>query len=519
MDDQMPSRNSKEAKLTDDAAQSLQRGTQLVVLDGGMGATVANDMLLVGPANKESALSILTQLQKTVQLLAAKLDSMKEQQKVILHQHADSSSITIILARYKEITAQLEQISLMCRNIHTTRILSVHELFLYQDIQLTLPMLEKQHELLVAELKHHEHPHQHERLWAALVIAKQQFPQTVRQNKPLAGNVPIIVKLLADSCAEFAGLSQVRATLSMHDEKQKRKFMGELLKNEVQDLDLRTGTAEYNLSFVQGTRMSRATVKFSMDVQLKTGKTVTSRSLKVHSEPFIVITNESQWDESEGALIALSAFGERTVSEWPHLCNILQEHVVQELRNNGDPNRPFRALSKTDLEYFHRQFFASKSQVTLNEYNKFWEWFGKAFQVLRFQKHINTLWQLGVVYGFMSREDAAVIVKDVEPGTFLIIFADKYPGQLAIAYVSPKSRGVKHYLIGHYDTGAKKALPAFLFEHPPLTHVVQFTHEFDARGLPQFVVVSKIEAFGRFCPPTHYAKEHTDSELYDPIIA
>jgi hypothetical protein len=150
--------------------------------------------------------------------------------------------------------------------------------------------------------------------------------------------------------------------------------------------------------------------------------------------------------------------------EWPHMCNIMQRHLLQEIQKSD--NRPFRSLSTADFEYFHEHFFAKSPVITIADFNKFWEWYGKAFQVLRFQKHINTLYQLGYVhslsfrwceserksyrkwnptetqilrhltnspfvrtcryvFGFLSYEDATKIVTGNPAGTFLVVFSEK----------------------------------------------------------------------------------------------
>ncbi len=57
--------------------------------------------------------------------------------------------------------------------------------------------------------------------------------------------------------------------------------------------------AKYHLKFLNGTRKNPVTLKFSMQVQVAGGPgTVTVESPP--SNPFIVITNECQYEESDG---------------------------------------------------------------------------------------------------------------------------------------------------------------------------------------------------------------------------
>jgi hypothetical protein len=116
-----------------------------------------------------------------------------------------------------------------------------------------LDVAEKQFVLLDLELQNAIDPSV-EREYAALVILKHGFPQTVRQNKPLAGSAPVIVKLLSDACCEFASLHEVRAELIIGGERTKRKMAGELLKGDIARIDLKTGQAEFHLQFLQGTQ-------------------------------------------------------------------------------------------------------------------------------------------------------------------------------------------------------------------------------------------------------------------------
>lgn len=46
------------------------------------------------------------------------------------------------------------------------------------------------------------------------------------------------------------------------------------------------------------------------------------------SNPFIILTNESQWSECFGTLIKRDAFKDSLSMPWPSLANTLQQHFL-----------------------------------------------------------------------------------------------------------------------------------------------------------------------------------------------
>ena len=77
----------------------------------------------------------------------------------------------------------------------------------------------------------------------------------------------------------------------------------------------------FDLKFSKPTRLNIANLYFSVKIRFHGGKLTLLRSGP--SKPFVVITNESQWGDSEGQLMKLDVFGEGSVS-LEYLTNILQ---------------------------------------------------------------------------------------------------------------------------------------------------------------------------------------------------
>jgi len=247
---------------------------------------------------------------------------------------------------------------------------------------------------------------------------------------------------------------------------------------ETQPMDAIKGIAKFPIKFLAGTRKSCVTLRFVM--QVKVGSVI-SRSIESNSsQPFIVITNDCQWEGSEGTLLKNDAFSEQIEIQWPHFVNILQRHFLRATRQL--PLQPARALSMYDFEFLNKQFFGDKQILSHKHYDSFWTWFGKSLQTLRYKRHIATLWQNGLITMFISRDRVQGALKDQGTGCFMILFSAAYPGQLEIAYNSETGDTkdgmlqclVKFYLVQPNDTsGSKRTLPDFLNECRQFSHLLQ----------------------------------------------
>ena len=69
----------------------------------------------------------------------------------------------------------------------------------------------------------------------------------------------------------------------------------------------------WQLRFLTGTRKTPASLRFGIQVQLAATSGATGMyTVESHSsEPFIVITNECQWEECEGVLLKKHTFGDQ----------------------------------------------------------------------------------------------------------------------------------------------------------------------------------------------------------------
>jgi hypothetical protein len=302
---------------------------------------------------------------------------------------------------------------------------------------------------------------------AALVLTDQPTPQVLFKGKTLEDTY--VLGLLTGSNVTVQNVSKVKAVLVAEEKNWKSK---KPIENDIQSMDAVKRVSLFNNIKVNvSTRMSMVYLKFAVQVTLgQNGGTHTVES--AGSSPIIVITNESQWCDAAGKLLLFEAFGGQEEIGWQHLANVTHTHFLKATRQ--DPDKPSRRLNHGEYQYLHYKFFGGQMQVTHAQATKFWGWFGQVVQTLRFKRHIANMWFTGLIYGFITKNACNEILKNEEPGTFLIRFSENYPGLFAVAYVEddPYER-VKHYLVKPEDISSNKSLPDFLREKPQFMYINQ----------------------------------------------
>jgi hypothetical protein len=165
-----------------------------------------------------------------------------------------------------------------------------------------------------------------------------------------------------------------------------------LLEGDVQSLDPNTRVAKFPLKFLCGTKKAPAQLKFGMQIQLAGHNTpVTVESPPSH--PLVVITHETQWEGSAGTLLKREAFSSSQLEiSWSKFANTLHHYFLRATRQ--ELSKPKRMLSPYDLNYLF-QLTGAHNIITQKDFDSFWEWFGKAIQKLRYQRHICSMWQSG----------------------------------------------------------------------------------------------------------------------------
>jgi hypothetical protein len=187
-----------------------------------------------------------------------------------------------------------------------------------------------------------------------LVIAEQPFPMVVTKLKQLDDD-PVVVQLLSGANVELQSFSKMKVVMIWENHQAKTNTQ-KMIECDTQPIDAFRRQVKWNLKFLNGTRKNSVTLRFGIQVQVVQGSSSASVTVESNSsQPFIVITNECQWEESEGTLLRRDAFGDQQEVTWPYFANMLQRHFLRATRQ--DPIRPTRCLCQTDFEYIHQKFF------------------------------------------------------------------------------------------------------------------------------------------------------------------
>jgi len=218
------------------------------------------------------------------------------------------------------------------------------------------------------------------------------------------------------------------------------------------------------------------------------GVTTTISSFQLESnmsQPFVVMTNENQWDYSAGLLLKRDTFeNNQNEVSWPQFANYLQIHFLRATRQ--DVAKPMRALCAEDFEYLFTEKFNRKMMLTQKDVDIFWEWFGPALHKIRHQKAFFAMWIKGLVYGFVSKPVAEQMLKRERAGTFIVRFSERKPGKVTIAYSQAQVGGgeneVNHFMIDPNDKKDTIALADFLQSKDNLHFVIQLSTEFGLQG-------------------------------------
>lgn len=95
--------------------------------------------------------------------------------------------------------------------------------------------------------------------------------------------------------------------------------------NDQQELDDSMIARFTDLRFPQGTRLKMVRLQFAVEIQFSTLSGAFSKCIletKEPSNPFVVMTNENQWDQSEGMLLKKDIFDGNVDSSWCMVCSL-----------------------------------------------------------------------------------------------------------------------------------------------------------------------------------------------------
>mmetsp|Transcript_19777 Transcript_19777/g.27602 ORF Transcript_19777/g.27602 Transcript_19777/m.27602 type:complete len:637 (+) Transcript_19777:181-2091(+) len=434
------------------------------------------------------------------------------QQQLLLMPQPKVEIYNSLLEEHKNLKSQIDNEFQALHQLYDQFILEPPDLQRQNYLRQDLEVQRRQLDLLSQELSLLVQPVNPRPCLCSLVILKQPFPLVISKNKQLPED-QLQVQLITASNVAIASVSQVKASI-LSEVTQGKGSTSKPIDCHIQNLNPSTRIAKFPLKFNAGTKKASATLKFSMQLTLQ-GHSAPITIESNQSLPLVVITNECQWEGSAGTLLKKEAFstGQLEIT-WARFANTLQYHFLRATRQ--ELARPRRILTKYDLNFFHSKL-ENKPHIGQKDFEEFWDWFGKAVQKIRYQRHIGSLWQTGMLYGFMGRDEVNAALKDQEPGTFILRFSERHAGQFAIAYIGHEHPPrIKHYLVQPNDTAAaKKTLPDFLEEHRQFLYILILT--IDAHGRPTFIRVPKEQALEPYVGKKQQTAVPEDDSGYDPL--
>eukprot|EP01095_Lingulamoeba_sp_RSL-Kostka_P005020 TRINITY_DN1634_c0_g2_i1.p1 TRINITY_DN1634_c0_g2~~TRINITY_DN1634_c0_g2_i1.p1 ORF type:complete len:728 (+),score=240.98 TRINITY_DN1634_c0_g2_i1:560-2743(+) len=386
--------------------------------------------------------------------------------------------------------SQIEMINMCTKTIddlhyiHHNYLLAPSYLCKLYDAQEELIIIRNKLKVFQEELYHYSQPHQSDdqRCFATLIIIKQPFPKSIKQHTKSTSSVedPTSVELVTGPKTDARPVTSVKAELIYEEYRAKRGSFTIL--NDEQDLDENKIASFTDLRFPHGTRLKMVRLQFSLEVEYvkadgNIGKAIVESN---SSRNFIVMTNENQWDSSECVLLKRDCFDQTVETSWFNFANTLQFHYLRSTRQ--DPAEPDRPLSRYDFEYIHKYKFNNNATISQSSFESFWTWFGKVLHKIRHQKPFGSLWLKGLIYGFITKDEAQKILRKENNGTFLIRFSERRPGKIAIAYnkvnKNTNRKEVTHYLVHPQDAKDSTPLPDFLKEYSSFVYLLQLKTDF-----------------------------------------
>ena len=136
---------------------------------------------------------------------------------------------------------------------------------------------------------------------------KQPFPAVHSKLASLTED-QLILQLYTGAAVEVVSFSTVRATL-ISDAHQAKQPETKMIEGDIQQLDQNLLTVSFPISFKEGTRKNAVYLRFIMDISVnQAGQSVSGSIESENSNPFVVMTNQKQWEACERTLLLRDSF-------------------------------------------------------------------------------------------------------------------------------------------------------------------------------------------------------------------
>lgn len=327
---------------------------------------------------------------------------------------------------------------------------------------------------------------------AMLVIESQPFPNVYKDKTRIDEEPPVVIKLLKCSTLKIVEVSTIKVTCVVTCNNELVQIP---MENPFTHLDPTTLTAKYNLSrFGSASKMQAAYLKFELSIKTETGAQLLISSPP--SRPFVVTAHESQWEEAMRVLFISDVYKDAKQVQWKVFANELTSYFCKAIRQDLMKSR---GLSLGDFYFLqkHKLYCADDGAVSVNQYYNFWEWFGKILRELRFKKKLLPLWNLGLIYGFIDKDQLMQYMQYQKPGHTLLRFSDSHPGGIAATAIIVQGTPKLWNGLIRVDETKLKTHADHMRENPNITHLLQFQNQYttNASGVASPVLVPLEKGF------------------------
>jgi len=401
----------------------------------------------------------------------------------------DAKALSNLSRAHQGFVAKLSELTRVLRDLRLTQVLEVHDIQKMREIEAELSIQAQQIEVYTEELSLFQGFSQSPKGLLRLIIRDQPFPYIYVRSSPPArsatNNSPILKTVERDISVKLEVLTGTlvkvlsAGSLEMEARVGQKSIPCSDFKSFTMQLLNTTTRCDAQFSFVSGTGMSVCTLEFRVNIQyscVMAGNTISaSESLTASSGSFVVITNESQYAEALSVLYSSDlarTYPSMVSVPWPLIANGISRFFI--LASRQSMVAPPRPLLPSDLEYMRQQWFQGLHAVTHTSIKKFWKWFGVVLRNLRYQRHLQKLWERRLIYGFVRKSVTDGLLSTRDYGSFILRFSESSPGCVAVCYKVPDiAKPVKNYIVKPEDIRGK-TLPEFLLSRHELIQILQF---------------------------------------------
>uniref|UniRef100_A0AAQ4Q120 Signal transducer and activator of transcription n=1 Tax=Gasterosteus aculeatus aculeatus TaxID=481459 RepID=A0AAQ4Q120_GASAC len=195
--------------------------------------------------------------------------------------------------------------------------------------------------------------------------------------------------------------------------------------------------------------------------------------LETCSLPLVVISNVSQLPGGWASVMwynlltdeprNMAFFGNPPRATWSQLSEVLSWQFST-FAGKGLNKEQLNMLGEKLLG---QHVSCSDYQVSWSKFSKvsnipgkpfsFWMWLDSILELIK--KHLLPVWNENYIMGFVSKEMERTLLKDREPGTFLLRFSESHLGGITFTWVEHNANGVKFNSVEPYTKNRLSALP------------------------------------------------------------